>query len=193
MAAVVAAAHRVAVAAGLASQIITNYKSQITNRKIIDFVIGAAIALLAAIWGLTNSGLASSARVLNIAIGIILGLPLAGFGLYLLNKGASEANDEKTIAKQRKLLNLVMTKGQVDIREVAVEMDVARDEARNLIKDLVGKQLFSGYIDWNAGVLYSIDASKIKDGKCPKCGGKLELAGKGLVKCPYCGSEVFLS
>ncbi|MEI7467771.1 MAG: hypothetical protein WCL57_06075 [Chloroflexota bacterium] len=166
------------------------------SSKLTGFIlisIGAAIALLAAIWGLTNSGLASSARVLNIAIGIILGLPLAGFGLYLLNKGASEANDEKTIAKQRKLLNLVMTKGQVDIREVAVEMDVARDEARNLIKDLVGKQLFSGYIDWNAGVLYSIDASKIKDGKCPKCGGKLELAGKGLVKCPYCGSEVFLS
>ena len=166
------------------------------SSKLTGFIlisIGAAIALLAAIWGLTNSGLASSARVLNIAIGIILGLPLAGFGLYLLNKGASEANDEKTIAKQRKLLNLVMTKGQVDIREVAVEMDVARDEARNLIKDLVGKQLFSGYIDWDAGVLYSVDASKIKDGKCPKCGGKLELAGKGLVKCPYCGSEVFLS
>ena len=166
------------------------------SSKLTGFIligIGAAIALLAAIWGLTNSGLASSARVLTIAIGVILGLPLAGFGLYLLNKGANEASDEKTIAKQRKLLNLVMTKGQVDIREVAVEMDVARDEARNLIKDLVGKQLFSGYIDWDAGVLYSVDASKIKDGKCPKCGGKLELAGNGLVKCPYCGSEVFLS
>lgn len=166
------------------------------SSKLTGFIligIGAAITLMAVLWAMTNSELTTSARVLTIAIAVVLGLPLAGFGLYLLNKGAGEASDEKMIAKQRKLLNLVMTKGQVDVREVAVEMDVNRDEARNLIKDLVGKQLFSGYIDWDAGVLYSVDASKIKDGKCPKCGGKLELAGKGLVKCPYCGSEVFLS
>jgi DNA-directed RNA polymerase subunit RPC12/RpoP len=31
----------------------------------------------------------------------------------------------------------------------------------------------------------------VKSGVCPKCAGKLEVAGKGLVKCPYCGSEVF--
>ncbi|MCW1967031.1 MAG: hypothetical protein KIH69_002775 [Anaerolineae bacterium] len=166
------------------------------SSKLTGFIligIGTAITLMALLWALTNNELTTSARVLTIAIAVVLGLPLDGFGLYLLNKGSSEASDEKVIAKQRKLLNLVMTKGQVDIREVAVEMDVNRDEARNLIKDLVGKQLFSGYIDWDAGVLYSVDASKIKDGKCPKCGGKLELAGKGLVKCPYCGSEVFLS
>lgn len=166
------------------------------SSKLTGFIligIGAAITLMAVLWAMTNSELTTSARVLTIAIAVVFGLPLAGLGLYLLNKGAGEASDEKMIAKQRKLLNLVMTKGQVDVREVAVEMDVNRDEARNLIKDLVGKQLFSGYIDWDAGVLYSVDASKIKDGKCPKCGGKLELAGKGLVKCPYCGSEVFLS
>lgn len=166
------------------------------SSKLTGFIligIGAAITLMAVLWAMTNSELAPSARVLAITIAVVFGLPLAGLGLYLLNKGAGEASDEKMIAKQRKLLNLVMTKGQVDVREVAVEMDVNRDEARNLIKDLVGKQLFSGYIDWDAGVLYSVDASKIKDGKCPKCGGKLELAGKGLVKCPYCGSEVFLS
>jgi len=43
-------------------------------------------------------------------------------------------------------------------------------------------------------MLYSVEAQKLKDnGTCPKCGGKLELAGKGLIKCPYCGTEVFLS
>jgi DNA-directed RNA polymerase subunit RPC12/RpoP len=159
----------------------------------IFIVIGAIIALLAALWAMINSDLGGSARVLTIAIGVVLGLPLVGVGLYLLNKGTSEASEEKTIAKQRKLLNLVLTKGQVELREVAIEMDVSRDEARQLIKDLVGKQLFSGYIDWDAGVLYSVEASKMKDGKCPKCGGQLQLAGKGLVKCQYCGSEVFLS
>jgi uncharacterized protein (DUF983 family) len=28
--------------------------------------------------------------------------------------------------------------------------------------------------------------------RCPNCGAQLELAGKGLIVCPYCGTEVFL-
>lgn len=75
----------------------------------------------------------------------------------------------------------------------AIELNITRDQTKAIIYDLIGKQLFSGYVDWDAGMLYSTDAAKLKDGTCPKCGGKLELAGKGLVKCPYCGSEVFLN
>jgi DNA-directed RNA polymerase subunit RPC12/RpoP len=53
--------------------------------------------------------------------------------------------------------------------------------------------LFSGYINWDDGVLYSKQASQLKTGTCPNCGAKLELAGKGVVKCSACGSEVFLA
>ena len=64
--------------------------------------------------------------------------------------------------------------------------------------DLVGKGLFTGYVDWKAGRLISQDATllanKIRDtGKCPNCGAPLSLAGKGLVKCEYCGAEYFLA
>ena len=95
------------------------------------------------------------------------------------------------IAKERKLLNLVQTQGQVNLSAAAVELNSTRDEVKQLVYDLIVKQLFSGYVDWDAQKLFSIDAAKIKGGKCPKCGGALEVAGKGLVKCPYCGSEVF--
>jgi DNA-directed RNA polymerase subunit RPC12/RpoP len=156
--------------------------------------IGAGIILLVAAWALANTGLDTTAKILALFFGFIVGAPLIGFGIAALNRGQAESLEERLIGRQRKLLNMVTTQGKVNISEVALEMDVTRDEARNVVRDLVGKQLFSGYIDWDQDVLYSVEAQKLKDnGKCPKCGGKLELAGKGLIKCPYCGTEVFLS
>jgi DNA-directed RNA polymerase subunit RPC12/RpoP len=63
-----------------------------------------------------------------------------------------------------------------------------------MVRDLVGKNLFSGAINWKDGILYSKQASELKaDRKCPNCGGQLELVGKGVIECPFCGSEVFLA
>jgi tRNA(Ile2) C34 agmatinyltransferase TiaS len=52
------------------------------------------------------------------------------------------------------------------------------------IYDLIGKDLFRGFVNWDRGELVSAEAAQIKDGTCPNCGGKVELAGKGLVRCP---------
>ena len=154
--------------------------------------IGAAILLLAAAWALTGS-FATQAKVLVIAFAFVPAAVLVGLGLYTLNKGSSEMGEERIIKKQQKLLSMVQTQGKVDMANASLELGSTRDEVRELIRNLVGKQLFSGYVDWDGGVLYSVEASKIKDGTCPKCGGKIELAGKGVVKCQYCGSEVFLT
>jgi hypothetical protein len=155
-------------------------------------VAGAAILGLVAVWALINPGLEATAKVLAIFFGALVAAPLLGFGVYILNKARAEAGEEQVIAKQRKLLNMVMTRGQVNIPEATLELKSTRDETRQLIYDLIGKQLFSGYVDWDGGVLYSSDAAKLKEGgKCPKCGGELKLAGKGLIQCPYCGTEIF--
>ncbi|MCS7061885.1 MAG: hypothetical protein RMN25_12075 [Anaerolineae bacterium] len=159
-------------------------------------VAGAAIFALVALWAIVNNdpAMTASAKVLAVFFGLVISAPLVGFGVYVLNKAQAEAGEEKIIAKQRKLLNMVITRGQVNIPEVALELQATRDETKHLIYDLIGKELFSGYVDWEGGVLYSSDAGKLKQGgQCPKCGGALQLAGKGLVKCPYCGAEIFLS
>jgi DNA-directed RNA polymerase subunit RPC12/RpoP len=75
---------------------------------------------------------------------------------------------------------------------VALEMNLTRDQIKEYIYDLVGKGLFTGYINWNDGVLYAREAAEMRTNKCPNCGGIRELVGKGIVKCPYCGSELFL-
>jgi hypothetical protein len=153
--------------------------------------IGAAFLLGLAVWAFSYPFELGSTRVFVMLFGLIIAGPLIGMGVYTLNKGAVESADEKVIAKQRKLLNMVQTQGKVNLAMAAVDMNLTRDEVKQLVQDLVGKQLFSGYIDWDAQMLYSVEASKVKGGRCPKCGGELEVAGKGLVKCPYCGSEVF--
>jgi hypothetical protein len=142
-----------------------------------------------------NEGsLTGGAAVLGMAIGIIvLALPQLGFGVYLLSKGQSEAVTVARAGKQRRLLGVVKTRGQVDVAELAIELQASRNEVQDMIHELVGMGLFSGYINWEKGVLYSREASQLRElSRCLNCNGQLTLAGKGVVTCPYCGTEYFL-
>jgi hypothetical protein len=155
--------------------------------------IGAVFVLGVAAWASSYQFESGSTRVLAIVFALIVAAPLIGIGIYTLTKGQSEAGEERSVAQQRKLLGLVQTQGKVALSAAAIELGVTRDQAKQIVYDLVSKQLFSGYIDWKDQVLYSVETSTLKSGKCPNCSGELEIAGKGLVKCPYCGSEVFSS
>ena len=97
------------------------------------------------------------------------------------------------VRQQRLLLNIVQTRGQVAISDVVLEMQSTRDAVQQMLYDLVGKGLFSGYVVWDEGMLYSAQASKLRElSRCLNCNGELELGGKGVIRCPYCGTEYFL-
>ncbi|MFH1833679.1 MAG: hypothetical protein ABH877_01530 [bacterium] len=141
-----------------------------------------------------GAGLASGSRATGVALGFVLfSLPFLAVGIYLLMTSRVEIKAESKADKQRAILNSVMTRGRVTIADLAIEGDLNREQVRAYIYDLIGKDLFRGYVNWDRGELVSAEAAQIKEGSCPNCGGRLELAGKGLVRCPYCGTETYLS
>lgn len=153
-----------------------------------------AIALAAGAWlviNLTEGTLRASGAVFGAVLLLIVVAPLFAGGAFLIVRGQQEARQFAEVEKQRRILNMVLTRGQLRISDAALEMNLTRDQVRDYIYDLVGKGLFTGYINWNEGVLYAKEASEMRR-KCPNCGGELELAGKGVFECPYCGTEIFL-
>ncbi len=169
--------------------------SQGKTLGLILIFVGLIIGLAATGWlgaSLAGGSLQASGFALGLALVVVLVLPFFAVGVILLVRGAAESRDMARVAQQRRLLNMVLTQGRLAVSDAALELNLTRDQVKNMIYDLVGKELFTGYINWNDGILYARDAAEMRTNKCPNCGGVRELVGKGVVRCPYCGSELFL-
>lgn len=161
-------------------------------------MIGGIVLLLAfggwVVTALGSSETTSGGATLGILLALIVIAPILGVGIYLFRKGGQEQKEFAQVEKEKQILNAVLTRGQVTINELVAEMQLPREDIEHMIQDLVGKQLFSGAVNWDKGILYSVESQKLTgDSKCPNCGGELAFAGKGLIVCPYCGSQVFLT
>jgi hypothetical protein len=161
---------------------------------LILIVVAVIFIVVAGLWLASGLGgrLDRSGFILGLLVVLILASPFVGVGVFLTVRGRGEEQQFAQAAQEKKLLNIVRTHGKADIADVALEMNLTRDQIKEYIYDLVGKGLFTGYINWDDGVLYAREAAEMQTTKCPNCGGVRELVGKGIVKCPYCGSELFL-
>lgn len=109
-------------------------------------------------------------------------------------KGRQEAAELVDVDRQRKLLGVIGTRDRFPSATWCSNLRSTRDEIQNDIHALVSRGLFTGYIDWSKGILYSVEASQLQGrSTCPNCGGQLELGGKGLVKCPFAAQRSFLN
>jgi hypothetical protein len=158
---------------------------------------GLALAIIGVLWLVTSvSGgrLQVTGAVLGGGFLAIVVLPLIGAGIFLLVRSGREAAEDAQRMELRRILDEVKSRGQVPISDLVLELGSSRDQVQKEIHSLVGMGLFAGFINWDEGVLYSQDASALRElDKCKNCGGELKLVGKGVVTCPYCGTEYFLN
>ncbi|MBI3241086.1 MAG: hypothetical protein HYZ49_02185 [Chloroflexi bacterium] len=153
------------------------------------FVVGLAVLLVFQV--------AADLTVAGLGVGIILlmiiSLPLFGAGIFLVVRAGQEGQQEEVMAKQRRILDAVAARGEVRISDLVLELKATREQVQNWVYNLVGMGVFSGYINWEDGVLYSAQAAQLRDlHECKRCGGQVSLAGKGVIKCRHCGTEYFL-
>ncbi len=138
-------------------------------------------------------GVSRAGAILGIALfGVVPFLILGGVGTFMFMQGGREATEMADVQKKERLLGMIQAAGKVPIANAAVELKMTRDQVKSAIFDLVNQGLFSGYINWQEGMFYSRDLAQVETTKCPNCGGEREVVGKGIVKCPYCGVELFL-
>jgi Zn finger protein HypA/HybF involved in hydrogenase expression len=159
-------------------------------------LLGLGLAVLASLWlasQVSAEQLSAGGALIGATLAFVPVILLIGGGIYLFIKGGGEVEQQSTMQKQRRLMDVIRSRGQVTVEDVALEIGVPVSELKEMVHQLVGLQVFSGYVNWADGTLYSVEADQLRELKqCKNCGGELKLAGKGVVTCPFCGTEYFL-
>src|SRR5690606_12781155 len=106
---------------------------QVNTGRLIGIIligIGLGVAALAGLFIAVqaNSGLLEAGgAVLGAGLAFIPVALLVGFGIYMYVQGGQEAAEESVMQKQRQLLDILKSRGQVSVSEMAVEMQVSAD------------------------------------------------------------------
>ena len=164
---------------------------------IILIVVGFGVAIFAGLFLAIQVSAgeleAGGAAIGGLIVFIIVAVPV-GFGIFMYVRGGQEAEEESIMRKQRELLDVLRSRGQLTVSDMALELNASVDEVKDLVHQLVGLQVFSGFVNWDDGVLYSSEASQLRElENCKKCGAPIELAGKGVIACRFCDTEYFLT
>ena len=102
------------------------------------FLVGVIVVVLMSVYR-SEGSLSAGAATLGAALGIIvLVLPQLGVGAFLIWKGGQETAVSATAAQQRKILDMVKSRGQIDISDLVIELGSTKDEVHDMIHQSCG-------------------------------------------------------
>lgn len=153
------------------------------------------IALGALFYSGLNSGeLDRSAAIMGLIMFAVIPAGVAFIVAAVIHaRGAREDRELHQLRLEQEILQRVGTRGEVMLGDVVNELGVPKHQVEQAVYAVVGKNLFTGYVDWKSGRLISVEASQLPSDRCPNCGGEMELAGRGVARCAHCGTDIFLS
>ncbi|MBW3634766.1 MAG: hypothetical protein KY456_17240, partial [Chloroflexi bacterium] len=129
---------------------------------LILIVAGLVLGAMMGVWlfsGMQEGTLQGSGAVFGLLFGFLfLVAPLVGGGIFFLSRGRAEDKANERVRGQRRLLDMLLTRGQLSIVDVALELGRTREQIESDLYDLVGLGLFTGYVDWRKGVMHSVEA-----------------------------------
>jgi hypothetical protein len=98
------------------------------------------------------------------------------------------------LAKEQALDPLLAERGKAALYDVGQALGLSEGRVREVLYAALRNGRFSGYVDWRRGVVYGADGRRLREGRaCPSCGAAMDLAGRGVVACTYCETEVMLA
>lgn len=129
--------------------------------------------------------------------GGILFIPVAlltAFGALLVVRSGKKQETMSGIHVQRQLLELVKGKGQVSVDKVASDLGTTSDAVVAMIHELVELRVFSGYMNWDKGILCSLPTKGLRTlERCETCSNMIRISDDDATKvCISCGTEYFL-
>jgi hypothetical protein len=98
-------------------------------------------------------------------------------------------------AKQQQLADLIKARGEISLDDLAAELHLPRELARDWTRQLAQDHKFAGYINWDEGVFHRTAAALPVAAAntatpCPRCGAELAARAE-VVHCRQCGSDIF--
>ena len=137
------------------------------NVGIVLIVVAVVVCLVGALFlgvGAMQNALTPSGAILGfgLLLVVIVG-PLVVGGVLIMSRARQDQVSELDAANLRKVLDMVKTRGQVNISDVVIELKSDTPAVQAMVYKLVGMGVFSGYVNWDDGVLYSAEAAGLRD------------------------------
>lgn len=141
---------------------------RIRRRGIVTVIVAVVVTSIAGLWLAAQPGRAEmslSELALGGIVAFVVVTPIYLFGTYWYVQGSRDIPDVGTseMEIQRALIDLMRVRREISFAEAAAELEIDQATVREQIESLMALGIFTGRVDWDAGVIHAEDALMLSD------------------------------